>query len=125
MIDLVYCSLDVNIPVQSDVAEKRLFDRAVEAINYYCLVRPPTPTESEFLWLAQLSPLIGLSADPDYTKSKSFSDNDGKSNGDKSDRMDGEELVTEEELMTEEELVMEKKLETEEEIEIEDLEGPE
>lgn len=36
--DLVCCSLDVNILVQSDVAERKLFNRAVEAIGYYCLV---------------------------------------------------------------------------------------
>ncbi len=47
--DLVCCSLDGNIPVQSDEAERRLFDHAVEAIDYYWPVQPPTPTELVFL----------------------------------------------------------------------------
>ena len=125
MKDLVCCSLDVNIPVQSDAAERRLFDRVVEAIDYYYPVRPSTPTESVFLWLAQLSPLVGPSTDPNRTESKSLSDNCGKSNGEMSDGVGGEELVTEEELVMEEELVTEEKLGTEEEIETKDLEDPE
>ena len=36
MKDLVCCLLDVNIPVQSDAAERRLFDRTIEIIDYYC-----------------------------------------------------------------------------------------
>ena len=99
MKDLVCCSLDVNIPVQSDAAERRLFDRAVGAIDYYCPVRPPTPTKSVFLWLVQLSPLVGPSTDSNRTKSKSLSDNCGKSNGEMSNRVGGEELVIEEELV--------------------------
>ncbi len=35
MKDLVSYSLDVNIPVQSDVPERRLFDLAVSAIDYH------------------------------------------------------------------------------------------
>ena len=79
--------------------------------------------------------LVGLSINPDCTKSKSFGDNCRKSNGNISNGVGNEEFVTEEELMTEEELVTEKelvmqkefvteeKLETEEKIETEDLEG--
>ena len=82
MKDLVCCLLDGNIPVQNDAAKRRLFDRAFEAIDYYWLVRPPAPTESVFLWLAQLSPLVGPATYPDRTESESLSDNCGKSNGD-------------------------------------------
>ena len=117
--DLVCYSLDVNIPFQSNAAERRLFERVVEAIDYYCPVQPTMPIELVFLWLAQLNLLVGLSTDPDRTKNKSLSDNCGKSNGDMSDGVGDKELVTEEELM------MEEKLETEEEIETKDLEGPE
>ena len=92
MKDLVCCSLDVNIPVQSDAAEKRLFNCAVEAIDYYCPIQPPMSTKSVFLWLAQLSPLVGLSTDPNRTKSK--------------DGVGGEELVTKKEIVMEEELVI-------------------
>ena len=125
MKDLVCYSLDVNIPVQNDAAEKRLFNHVVEAIDYYCLVQPPTPTESVFLWLAQLSPLVDLSTDPDRTKSENLGDNCGKKNGDMSNQMGGEELVTKENLVTEAELVTKKKFETKEEIETKDLESPE
>ena len=92
--------------MQSDAAERRLFDRAVGAIDYYCPVRPPTPTESVFLWLAQLSPLVGPSTDPNRTESESLSDNCGKSNGEMSDGVGGEELVTKKELVIEEEPVI-------------------
>ena len=123
MKDLVCCSLDVNIPVQNDAAEKRLFDYVIETIDYYCPVQLSTPTESVFLWLAQLSPLVGLFTDSDRTESKSLCDNCGKSNGDMNNGVSGEELVTEKELVMEKELVTEKKLEMEEEIKTEDLEG--
>ena len=89
--------------MQSDAAEKRLF---FEAIDYYCPVRPPTPIESVFLWLAQLSPLVSPSTDPNRTESESLNDNCGKSNGEMSDGVGDEELVTEEELVMEEELVI-------------------
>ena len=147
MKDLVCCSLDINIPMQSNAAERRLFDRTVEAIDYYCPIQPSTPTKLVFLWLAQLNLLVGPSTNLDRTKNKSFSDNCGKNNGDMSDKVGGKELVTEKELVMEEklvteeelmieeefimkkdfvmekELVMEKKLEMEEEIKMEDLEG--
>ena len=112
MKDLVYCLLDVNIPVQSNTAEKRLFDRTIEAIDYHCPVRLPTPTKSVFLWLVQSSPLVGLSTDPNCTKSKSLGDNCGKNNGDLSNGVGNEELMTEEELVTEEKLKIEKEIET-------------
>ena len=102
--DLVCCSLDVNILVQSNAAERRLFDCAVEAIDYYCPVQPPTPTKLVFLWLTQFSPLVSPSTDPDRIESKSHSDNCGKNNVDISDRVGVEELMTEEEFVTEEEL---------------------
>ena len=92
--------------MQSNVAEKRLFDCIIEAIDYYCPLQPPTPTELVFFWLAQLSPLVGSSTNPIRTESESFSDNCGKSNGEMSDGVGSEELVTEEELVMEEELVI-------------------
>lgn len=52
MKDLVCCSLDVNILVTSDAAEKKLFDRAIDAIDYYWPVQPYMPTESIFHLLA-------------------------------------------------------------------------
>ena len=87
------------------------------------------PTEWVFLWLAQLSVLVGPFTNPDCIESKSFSHNCGKSNGNMSNRVNGEKFVTKEELVTEkklvmeEELVTEEKLEIEKEIETEDLEG--
>lgn len=88
MKDLVYCSLDDNIPVQGDAAEKKLVECTVEAIKYYCLVQLPMPTESIFLWLAQLSPLVG----PATNLSKNYS----KNNNDMSDKGSGNELKTKE-----------------------------
>lgn len=93
--------------VQSDAAEKRLFNHTIEAIDYYWPVRPLISTELLFLWLAQLSPLIGLATDPNYTKSKSFSNNCSKSNSDISDGVDSEEFVTKEKLGTKEEFGIE------------------
>ncbi len=101
MKDLVCCSLDSNLLVQSDEAERRLFDRAVEVIDYYWPIQPPTPTESVFLWLAQLSPLVGPATDPYRNESESLSNNCGKSNGNMSDGVGSEELATEGELGTE------------------------
>ncbi len=75
MKDLVSYSLDVNIPVQSDAPERRLFDLAVLAIDYYRHIQPPTLTELICLWLNRLSPLVGPPTDPNRTKSESHSDN--------------------------------------------------
>ncbi len=75
MKDLVSYSLDVNIPVQSNTPERILFDLAVLAIDYHRPIQPPTPTESIFLWLDRLSPLVGPSTDPNRTESESHSDN--------------------------------------------------
>ncbi len=72
---LVSYSLDVNIQVQSNAPEKRLFDLAVWAINYHRPIRPPTPTESIFLWLDGLSLLVGLPTNPNRNESESHSDN--------------------------------------------------
>ena len=80
MKDFVYCSLYVNIPVQSNAAKRRSFDRGVEAIDSYCPVQTPTPTKLVFLWLAQLSLLVSLFIDPNCTQSKNLSENCGKSN---------------------------------------------
>ncbi len=74
MKDLITYSLDVNIPVQSNVPEKRLFDLAVSAIDYHWPIRPLTVTESIFLWLDGLGSLVGLFIDPNRTKSESYSD---------------------------------------------------
>ena len=49
MKDLICYLLDINIPVQSNAAERGLFDRAVETIDYYYPVWPLTATESVFL----------------------------------------------------------------------------
>ena len=125
MNDLVCCSLNVNIPMQNDTAERRLFNRAIEAIDYYCLVQLSTSTELVFLWLAQLAPLVSPSTDPNCTKSKSFYDNCGKSNSKMSGEVDSEELVIEEKLVMEEEFVTEEKLEKEKETKTEDLKGSE
>ncbi len=75
MKDLVRYSLDVNIQVQSDAPEKRLFDLVVLAIDYHRLIQPPTPTKSIFLWLDGLSPLVGSPTNPNRTESESHSDN--------------------------------------------------
>ena len=129
MKDLVYYLLDVNILVQSNAAEKKMFELAAEAIDYYYPVQPSKWIELVFFWLAQLNLLICLPTDLDCAKSKSFGDSYDKRNGDMSNRVDDEELVMEEklimeeELMTEEKIMTEEKLETEEEIKMEDLEG--
>ena len=127
--------------MQSDTAEKRLFNCAIKVIDYYFPVRPPMPTKSVSFWLVQLNPLVGLFLNPDRTKSENLNDNCSKSNSNMSNRVGNEEFVTEEELvteeklmpekeivtkeelMTEEELVTEEKLEIEKKIETEDLEG--
>ncbi len=75
MKDLVSYSLDVNIPVRSDAPERKLFDLAVSAIDYHRPIRPLTSTESIFIWLNGLSPLVSLLTDPNRTKSESHSDN--------------------------------------------------
>ncbi len=75
MKDLVSYSLDVNIPVRSDAPERRLFDLVVSAIDYHWPIRPPTPTESIFLWLDRFSPLVGPPTDPNRPESESHSDN--------------------------------------------------
>ncbi len=75
MKDLVSYLLDVNIPVQSDAPERKLFNLAVLAINYHSPIRTPIPTKSIFLWLNGLSPLVGPLTDPNYIKSKSHNDN--------------------------------------------------
>ncbi len=72
---LVSYSLDVNIPVQNDAPERRLFNLAVSAIDYHRLIRPFTPTKSIFLWLDGLSPLVGPLTNPNRTESESHSDN--------------------------------------------------
>ncbi len=51
MKDLVSYSLNVNILVQNEAPERRIFDLAVLAINYHRPIQPPTSTESIFLWL--------------------------------------------------------------------------
>ena len=72
MKDLVYYALDVNIKIQSNTAKKSLFIRTVIAIKRFWLVQTPTPTESVFFWLAQLSLLVSLPTDKlDRIKSKS------------------------------------------------------
>ena len=125
MKDLIYYSLDINILVQSNATEKRLFNRTVEVIDYYCPVKPPTSIELIFLWPAQLSLLVNLSIDLKRTKNKSPSNDCDKSICNISDRLGGEELVMKEELVTKKELLTEEKLKIEEEIEMKDLEGPE
>ena len=56
--DLVSCALNVDILIQSDIAEKSLFTYTIIAIKHIWPVRPSTPTKSLFIWLAQLSPLV-------------------------------------------------------------------
>lgn len=130
MKDMFDCSLDVNIPVQTNIAEKRLFNHAVEIIKYYYPVQLLTPTKSVLIWLTQLSPLIGpltnisencsksngnmsnvgsgnelgmeekLFTDSDCTESKGLSHNYGKSNGNMSDGRSSKEIGTEEKPFT-------------------------
>lgn len=71
MKDLVSYLLDINISMQSDATEKRLFNFVVLAINYYWYIQPPTPKKSIFLWLDGLSLLVSLPTNPNYTKSES------------------------------------------------------
>ncbi len=75
MKDLISYSLDVNILVRSNAPERRLFDLAILAIDYHQPIRPPTPTESIFLWLDGLSPLVGPPTNPNRTESESHSNN--------------------------------------------------
>ncbi len=74
MKDLVSYSLDVNILVQSDAPEKRLFNPAVLAIDYHWPIQPLIPIELIFLWLERLSPLVGPPTNPNRTKNESHSD---------------------------------------------------
>lgn len=125
MKDLVCCLLDINLSVQNNAVEKRLFNRVVKNIDYYWLIQPPMPTKSSFLWLAQLTLLVSLLIDPNRIKSKSFSDNCSKSNRNMSDWVSSKKLVTKKELMTEEKLETEEKFKMEKEIETKDLVDPE
>ncbi len=75
MKDLVSYSLDINIPMQSDVPEKRLLDLTVSAVDYYRLIQPSTLIKSIFLWLDGLGLIVGLLTDPNCTKSESYNDN--------------------------------------------------
>ncbi len=75
MKDIVSYLLDVNIPVQSDPPEKRQFNLAVLAIDYYRPIRALTATESIFFWLDGLSPLVGLLTDLNHTEKENHRDN--------------------------------------------------
>ena len=75
MKDLVSYSLNINISVQSNTCEKKLFDLAVLAIDYYRPIQPFIPTKSIFFWLDGWSPLVGPPTNPNHTKSESHSDN--------------------------------------------------
>ncbi len=61
--------------MQSDTLERRLFDLAVLAIDYYWPIQPLTQTKSIFLWLDGLSPLVCPSTNSKHTKSESHSNN--------------------------------------------------
>lgn len=81
MKDLVGSSLDINIYVEmSKMAEKRLFDCTIEAIEYYELVQSLTRIKFIFFQLTRLSPLIEPLIDLNRTKSQSYSENIGVSN---------------------------------------------
>ncbi len=75
MKDLISYSLDINIPVQNNVPEKKPFNLVDLAIDYHWPIRPLTPTESIFFWLEKLSLLVGLPTDFNCTKSDNHSDN--------------------------------------------------
>ncbi len=75
MKDLVSYSLDVNIPLQSNAPERRLFDLVVPAIDYHRPIRPPIPTKSIFLWLDGLSLLVGPPTNLNRIERESYSDN--------------------------------------------------
>lgn len=67
----IFCYLlDVNISMQNIAAEKKPLNHAVKAINYYAPIEPSISTKLIFLWLVQLSLLIGLSIDLKRTKLK-------------------------------------------------------
>lgn len=55
---LICYTLDIDIPIQSNIAEKSLFSSTVIAIKHFWLIKSSTPTKSVFLWLAQLSQFI-------------------------------------------------------------------
>lgn len=57
------------------MAQKKQFDCAIEAIEYYWLLRPPIPIESIFFLLTELSLLVGSPTDLNYTENKSYSKN--------------------------------------------------
>ncbi len=61
--------------MQSNAPKRRLFDLAILAIDYHRPIQSPTPTESIFLWLDGLTPLVGPPANRNCTKSKSHNDN--------------------------------------------------
>lgn len=107
MKDLVFYSLDVNIPMQNNTAEKKLFNYVVEAIDYYLLVQSFTQTKLIFLWLMQLNLLVNLATELNCIKSKSFNNNCDKNNSNMSNEMGDKELMTKKELKTEKELGME------------------
>lgn len=61
--------------VQSDAIEKRPFDLGVSTIDHYRSIQPFILTELIFLELNRLSPLVGLTTNHNFTKSKSYSNN--------------------------------------------------
>lgn len=73
--------LNINIPIRSNTAKKRLFNCAVGAIEYYWPIKPLTLVEFIYFWLAGLSLLIGLSIYPNHIESASYNDNSDISNG--------------------------------------------
>ncbi len=75
MKDLVSYSLDINILVQSDVSEKKLFYLTILAIDYYRPLQSPILTELIFLQPDRLNSLVGLLNNPNRTKSQSHNDN--------------------------------------------------
>ncbi len=75
MKDLVSYSLDVNIPMQNNIPENRLFNLVVLATDYYRPIRPLILIKSIFFWLNRLNPLVNPPTNPHYTKRENHSDN--------------------------------------------------
>ena len=72
-----------------------------------------------FFWLVQLNPLFDLPTDPNGIKSKIFSDNCSKNNGNISNKVDCVKLLIKEKFIIKEKLKTEEKIERKE---LEDLE---
>ena len=112
MKNLICCTLDVNISIESNAAKKSFFIRKVINIKYFQPIQLSMLIKLLLLWLVQLSPLASPSKNSfnpiesksslvflfinlDRTESKSFSNNYCKNNSAERKSIGGEDFEKE------------------------------